>query len=191
MRSRAPFPIGWTDLDASLRTGESTLLNKDGPVYLCVLSNGIGGATAGFLYPLYNPQVQNLQNLFRSRFSHADGCPTVTKRLSDGYPTVMNNLTRPPRTSSTKFARCIKSAKFIQISLFTSWPLPDAYPTVTRPLPDGYEPSNTTTEILNSKFYNFHKFIQISLFTSWPLPDGYESPSPTTETINSKFYKFS
>jgi hypothetical protein len=42
MRSRASFTIGWTDFDGSLRTGESTLLNKNGSVYLCLLSDGIG-----------------------------------------------------------------------------------------------------------------------------------------------------
>jgi hypothetical protein len=53
MRSRASFTIGWTDLDGSLRTGESTLLNKDGSVYLGLLSDGIGEGVGGFLYPLY------------------------------------------------------------------------------------------------------------------------------------------
>jgi hypothetical protein len=42
MRSRASFTIGWTNLDGSLRARESTLLNKDGYVYLCRLSDGIG-----------------------------------------------------------------------------------------------------------------------------------------------------
>jgi hypothetical protein len=32
-----------TELDGSLRTGKSTLLNKDGHVYLCLLSDGIRG----------------------------------------------------------------------------------------------------------------------------------------------------
>jgi hypothetical protein len=52
MRSRPSFTIGWTDLDGPLRTGESTLLNKDGSVYFCLLSDGIGGGTGDFLYPL-------------------------------------------------------------------------------------------------------------------------------------------
>jgi hypothetical protein len=43
MRSRASFTIEWTNWDGSLRTGESTLLNKDGSAYLCLLSGGIGG----------------------------------------------------------------------------------------------------------------------------------------------------
>jgi hypothetical protein len=57
--------------------------------------------------------LQNLQNLFKSRFSHPDR-----------YLTVMNHLTRPQRSSIPKFAIF---TKFIQISLFTSWPLPDHY----------------------------------------------------------------
>jgi hypothetical protein len=43
MRSRASFIIGWTDLDGSLRTGEGTLLKKEGSICLCLLSDGIGG----------------------------------------------------------------------------------------------------------------------------------------------------
>jgi hypothetical protein len=53
MRSRASFTIGRTNLDGSLRTGESTLLNKDGSCDLCLLNDGIGGA-GNFLYPLYS-----------------------------------------------------------------------------------------------------------------------------------------
>jgi hypothetical protein len=53
MRSMASFTIGWTDLDGSLRTGESTLLNKDGSVYLCLLSDGIGAGAGDFLPPVY------------------------------------------------------------------------------------------------------------------------------------------
>jgi hypothetical protein len=52
MRSRASFTIGLTDLDGLLRTGESTLLNKGGYVYLCLLSDGIGGAGRGLSLPL-------------------------------------------------------------------------------------------------------------------------------------------
>jgi hypothetical protein len=48
MTSRASFTIGWTDLDGSLRTGERTLLNKDGSVYLCSVSDGIGGRPGTF-----------------------------------------------------------------------------------------------------------------------------------------------
>jgi hypothetical protein len=44
----------------SLRTGESTLLNKGGSVYLCLLSDGIGGGTRDFLYPLYVPGVRRV-----------------------------------------------------------------------------------------------------------------------------------
>jgi hypothetical protein len=53
MRSRASFAIRWTDLDGSLRTGDSAWLNKDGSVYLCLLSNEIRGGAGDFLYPLY------------------------------------------------------------------------------------------------------------------------------------------
>jgi hypothetical protein len=56
MRSRAFFTIGWIDLDGSLRMGESTLLNKDGSVYLCLLSDGIAAGRRLF-YPLYYKSV--------------------------------------------------------------------------------------------------------------------------------------
>jgi hypothetical protein len=55
MRSRASFTIGWTDLDGSLRTGESTLLNKDGSAYLCLLNNEIGGGPGLSLPPVIMP----------------------------------------------------------------------------------------------------------------------------------------
>jgi hypothetical protein len=51
IRSRASFIIGWTDLDGSLRTAESTFLNKDGSVYLCLLSDGIGEGPGTFFTP--------------------------------------------------------------------------------------------------------------------------------------------
>jgi hypothetical protein len=51
MKSRASFIIGWTDLDRLLRKGKGTLLNKDGSVYLCLLSDRIGGgAVTGTLF---------------------------------------------------------------------------------------------------------------------------------------------
>jgi hypothetical protein len=67
--SRASFTIGRTDLDGPLRTGESTLLKKDGSVYLCLLSEGIGGGTGEFRYPLYK------MILDCSRFAVVDKCP--------------------------------------------------------------------------------------------------------------------
>jgi hypothetical protein len=42
-----------TDLDGSLRTGESTFLNKDGSIYLCLLSDRIGGGP-GIFFTLCN-----------------------------------------------------------------------------------------------------------------------------------------
>jgi hypothetical protein len=51
MRSRASFTIEWTDSDWSLRTGECPLLNKDGSVYLCLLSDGIRGGPGAFFTP--------------------------------------------------------------------------------------------------------------------------------------------
>jgi hypothetical protein len=52
MRSRTSFTIGWTDLDGSLRTGESPLLNEDEWVYFCPPSDGIGGSRGLSLPPV-------------------------------------------------------------------------------------------------------------------------------------------
>jgi hypothetical protein len=60
MRSRASSAIRWTELDGSLRTGESTLLNKGGSVYLCLLSNEIGTGAGDFLYPLYSDAISEI-----------------------------------------------------------------------------------------------------------------------------------
>jgi hypothetical protein len=49
MRSRASFTIGWIDWDRPLSIGKSALLNKDGSVYFCLLSDGIGGPGTFFI----------------------------------------------------------------------------------------------------------------------------------------------
>jgi hypothetical protein len=54
----------------------------------------------------------------------------------DGYPMVLDSLTRPQRPSITKVV------KFIHISLFTSWQLPD-----------GYQPPHPAIETLTSTNY--------------------------------------
>jgi hypothetical protein len=69
----------------------------------------------------------------------------------------MNHITRQLTTSITKFA------KIIQISLSTSWRLPDgystipnSYPTVIQPLSNRYEPHHPTTHTINYKICKFY-----------------------------------
>jgi hypothetical protein len=61
MRFRTSCTIGRTDLDGSLRTGESTLLNKEGSVYLCLLSDGIGGGQGFFFTPCILNTINRLR----------------------------------------------------------------------------------------------------------------------------------
>jgi hypothetical protein len=99
----------------------------------------------------------------------------------------MNHLTWPLTPSILNFTIF---PKFIQISLFTSWPLPDSY-----------EPPHTTTQILNYKIYKINKIYKTysnlafhMLTVTRPLPEAYEPPHTTTEILNykiDKIYKIS